>query len=155
MPRKFQRNIQRTFWARIDRRGDDECWPWLGYRNKKGYGRCFVWVGDINYVAPHRASWAIHRGHPGDMQVLHRCDNPPCCNPRHLFLGTNTDNVKDRVSKGRTQRGATHFLARLTEDDVRAMRAATGSTASIARRFGVSHGTARAVLTWRTWKHIR
>lgn len=154
MPRLGQRNITRTFWSRIDRRGDDECWPWLGYRHAKGYGRSFVWVGDRVYVVPHRASWAIHYGPPGDMHVCHRCDNPPCCNPRHLFLGTNIDNVKDRVAKGRTQRGIQHFKARVTEDDVRAIRASTERPAAIARRYGISYGTVAAILTRRTWKHV-
>lgn len=143
-----------TFWAHVDRRGDNECWPWFAYRHSKGYGRSFVRVDGQVYVVPHRASWAIHYGAPGHLHVLHRCDNPPCVNPRHLFLGTNLDNVKDRVAKGRTQKGARHFKSHLTDDDVRAIRASSDSKAELARRYNVTAATIRAILLRVTWKHL-
>ena len=79
--------------------GPDDCWEWTGARNKKGYGQ--FGAGYVMYVAS-RASWIISNGEiPAGMFVCHKCDNPPCVNPAHLFLGTNRDNVMDCVSKGR------------------------------------------------------
>lgn len=143
-----------TFWAHVDRRGDDECWPWFAYRNPKGYGRSFVRVDGQVYVVPHRASWAIHHGPPGCLHVLHHCDNPPCVNPKHLFLGTNEDNVRDRVAKGRTQKGHKHFKSHLTDADVRAIRASSESKAELGRKYGVTRATIAAILKRVTWKHL-
>lgn len=80
------------------------CWEWLAYRDRKGYGR-FMVPGSKTSLA-HRFSWELHRGPiPTGMCVLHRCDNPPCVNPAHLFLGTLQDNVRDMIQKGRGSNG--------------------------------------------------
>ena len=75
------------------------CHEWTKATNRKGYGR--IWSnGETVYT--HRLAWELSHGWvPDDLQVLHRCDNPPCCNPAHLFLGTNADNMADKVAKGR------------------------------------------------------
>ena len=79
------------------------CWFWIGARDRDGYGQ--MSVNNVQQKA-HRMSFLLHRGHiPAGMQVLHRCDEPPCVNPEHLFLGTARDNANDRVSKGRTTAG--------------------------------------------------
>lgn len=152
--RHWRSGIWSQFWARVERRGDDECWNYVGGLSKKGYGQGWFNLDRV-YRTAHRASWAIHFGPPGDLCVCHRCDNRRCVNPAHLFLGTNAENMADMAAKGRGQRGQTHVKARLTDDTVRAIRVASGTTAEIARRFGVSHGTVRAVLTGRTWKHVK
>lgn len=92
-------NVDR-FWTKVDRSaGDSRCWPWLAYRGPKGYGRFFA--GGKMWVA-HAVAWRIENGEPAHgLFVLHRCDNPSCCNPRHLFLGTIQDNNRDMVAKGR------------------------------------------------------
>lgn len=88
------------FWSKVQRGSDDECWPWTGTR-AGGYGR--IYLGGRVFEGAHRVCWLLtHGGIPGGMQVLHRCDNPPCNNPRHLFLGTHQDNMDDRGQKGRT-----------------------------------------------------
>lgn len=96
------------FWSRVDKSaGDDGCWLWTAARTR-GYGKI-----NINGLAggrkgvpqwTHRVAWILTNG-PTDLCVLHACDNPPCCNPAHLFLGTRQDNAADRDAKGRTFNG--------------------------------------------------
>lgn len=146
--------ISEAFWARVERRGDDECWPWKGAVVRGGYGQGKVRVDGVLYVRAHRASWAIHHGPPGSLNVCHRCDNPPCCNPRHLFLGTYLDNNRDRTAKGRTCCGTAHRRARFTEDEVRAIRASKENFCALARRWGSSRNAVRSIVKRITWKHI-
>lgn len=91
---------------------------------------------------------------PAGMQVCHTCDNPPCVNPAHLFLGTVADNYRDSMEKGRHSHGEGHGRARLTEADVLAIRASTESKRVLARRFGVSRGTIGFVRNRQTWAHL-
>lgn len=87
--------------------------------------------------------------------ALHECDNRPCCNPAHLFEGTRLENDMDRDAKGRTARGEGHGRRKLTDESVRAIRAALGvSKAELARLHGVSHKTVRNVLSGRIWTHV-
>ena len=93
------------FWSKIQRGHPNECWPWTSPSQVRGYGR--FWIGSRSDgtrrpVVASRFAYEAEVGPiPDGMQVLHRCDNPPCCNPRHLFLGTHRDNVEDMVAKGR------------------------------------------------------
>ena len=78
-----------------------KCWEWRGNRDVDGYGR-FRW--NYEMFGAHRVAWELAHGPvPAGMLVLHRCDNPPCCNPDHLWLGTNVENIADRHAKGRTR----------------------------------------------------
>lgn len=87
------------FTANVQKGGPEECWPWTGATNFKGYGD-FSDRGQKRRA--HRMTWELHYGPiPAGLFVLHRCDNRPCCNPNHLFLGTSSDNAWDRVKKGR------------------------------------------------------
>ena len=105
--RRDLRTPEEKFWARVDVRAPDQCWEWIGQRMKAGYGRLESRPTNGKRVVTltHRAAWAFANKMPvpKDMFVLHRCDNPPCCNPGHLFLGKSLDNVRDMHAKGRAR----------------------------------------------------
>ena len=83
----------------------NDCWPWNGYITPNGYGQTRIGGRGSKATLAHRLSWLVNVGEISDgMHVLHKCDNPPCCNPNHLFLGTNLDNIMDRVAKNRSNR---------------------------------------------------
>ena len=131
------------------------CWEWTGGRSRKGYGK----TSHLNMTTlTHRLSAALFLGFKlsSTKQVLHRCDNPPCFNPEHLFIGTSLDNVRDRDAKGRGgwACGEDAGPSRMTEEKVREMRreyAAGATQAELSRKYGV---TARKIVLGLTWKHI-
>lgn len=144
-----------TFWVKVRRtRG---CWKWTAACNRAGYGH-FWWAG-VCYLA-HRFSWEMHNGPiPDGLLVCHRCDNPECVRPDHLFLGTHSDNAADRHTKRRDgdHRGTANGRARLTEADVHAIRTAWDAgdrVEDIAERFDISEPTACQVGTRKTWAHL-
>lgn len=110
MPPKYTpAEAEASFWSKVDRSGgDDACWPWTAARTAFGYGTTW-WRGEAQRA--HRVAWAIAIGPiPDGLHVCHSCDDPPCCNPAHLWLGTAADNAADRDRKGRTgaARGDAH-----------------------------------------------
>ena len=142
---------------------DRGCWLWTGsVCPKTHYGHFLNYPTRSHYIAAHRFSWILHRGPiPADRPcVLHSCDNRLCVRPDHLFLGTKTDNNKDRDLKGRQSRGEEHPRAVLTDELVRQIRAAwvprkRGFGARrLAERFGISHPAVVGVVLGRTWKHV-
>jgi transcriptional regulator with PAS, ATPase and Fis domain len=145
------------FWAKVDKSGGpDACWIWMGVRTKQGYG--LIYEGD-HRVRAHRRAWEIiHSLIPGAICVCHSCDQPPCCNPAHLWLGTVADNNADRHAKGRDQRGDGHYKVRLSTETVAAIRAryAQGNTSykKLAKDIGVSAWTIRDALRGESWAHV-
>jgi hypothetical protein len=97
------RSLADRLWANVDKSGGPEaCWPWTKYRNGQGYG--MIGVADHKTERTHRVAWVVARGKiaPETPCVLHRCDNPPCCNPSHLRLGTHGQNMAEMKERGRT-----------------------------------------------------
>jgi len=118
MPRGRKPNTAFTFLQQIDPSGGSKaCWPWLGFRNPKGYGQSYL---NNKTMLAHRWSYQYHYGVsiPIQMHVLHSCDNPGCCNPLHLSLGTNQDNVNDKINRGRFRGKQTKF----TQEELNKMK---------------------------------
>lgn len=151
------------FWKRVDKDGPihpvhGQCWIWTGSCFGSGYGQFYTVTK--NYRA-HRVSWEIHFGSvPNGLNVLHRCDNRICVNPKHLFLGDDNDNIQDMVNKERHPRGETNGKHVLTEELVRYIReryrkysSADGSYA-IANDLGVCQYTVMCVVQGKSWKHV-
>lgn len=157
-PRKNAPNVPEDIWKRVAIGAPDECWPWLGFTDAKGYGR--IKVNNANY-GTHRLAYELATGRaPGDLFVCHHCDNPPCCNPAHLFLGTTLDNIRDAMSKGRLRnlRGIAHPNAKLNDDsvrEIRRLREAGLTTRELGPRFGVTQAAISAVCTRQSWAHIK
>lgn len=127
---------------RVSTTGDD-CWEYRFWQTGRGYGR--VWIGATTMHA-HRFAWELAYGPvPSGMLVCHRCDNPPCVNPEHLFLGTPRDNARDRDAKGR-HRGNVK-ISPTDREDIRALHAAGMSQAAIARKYAVSKPTITRALS--------
>lgn len=140
-------------WSRVDK--SDRCWLWMGHRNALGYGKLSV---EGRFVPVHRAAWIDCVGEiPDGLFVCHRCDNPPCVNPAHLFLGTQEDNVADRDAKNRTARGESQGGAKLTDDTAREildMLADGISQTALAKEYGITQGAISHMVCGRTWNHI-
>jgi hypothetical protein len=156
------------FWSRVARA--DGCWEWQRARDSKGYGQTHLrGFPRRKRFRAHRVAWELVNGPiPPGLLVLHRCDNRACVRPEHLFLGTDGDNIRDAMRKGRLHgiaigvgasdnRGSRHGMAKLTEDDVRLMRQmlAEGATGqAMVRRFGVSPATVSVIRNRIRWRHI-
>ena len=114
----------------------DSCWGWRGFTDRGGYGK--MRVGNTN-ISAHRVSWTLHMGPiPQGKMVLHRCNNEPCSNPRHLYLGDHLDNMADRLTAGHYLSGEAHFGVKLSDRGVQEVRSSTGTYKQIAKRFGIS-----------------
>lgn len=146
--------IADRFWAMVKRGGEYDCWPWQGATTTGGYGTISIDSDRKGPEKAHRVAFAVTFGPiPTGLFICHHCDNPPCCNPDHLFLGTPGENVRDRDSKGRTRTGHLHGSknpnAKLTDADIPIIckLASEGMyQRDIAKRFGVCQATIWHVL---------
>ncbi len=149
------------FWARVDKAG--ACWWWLGAKNDNGYGM----VSDGRYgkrKRAHRVAWELTNGPiPPGLFVLHSCDNPPCVNPAHLWLGTQADNMRDMDAKGRRrwedwfghhQSGEANKMAKLAAaqvEEIRLLYPQGWGQRELAAMFGVSRPTISMILNRKRW----
>lgn len=144
------------FWSKVNKDGDNGCWEWTGALNRHGYGS--FWLDKC--VLAHRIAWRLANGPiPEGKLVMHSCDNRICCNPEHLFTGTNQDNMDDMVEKGRANRmpGETHPMSKLTERAVLWIRMWAGcgyKQVDIASAFGIDQTNVSCITTRKTWRHI-
>lgn len=136
--------IEERFWPKVDKRGPEDCWEWIGARQVSGYG--FIYAGrNPRFLIAHRVSWELANGPiPAGLVVCHHCDDPPCCNPKHLFLGTRADNNRDRAKKkrGRESRqwGEQNPNVKVSDEQCAKMRdlyESGWSQTHIAKRFGI------------------
>jgi hypothetical protein len=146
---RYHDRLPETFWQRVDSTaGDESCWPWKGSRRANGYGRLRI---HGRYELAHRMAFQFKFGvDPAGCVIMHKCDNPCCCNPRHLTMGTHTDNMRDRSEKGR----APLHLAKLTYTQACEIfrRLQSGERGSdLAREFGVSQTAVSRIKTGQTW----
>lgn len=152
--------LAERFWSKVDRGKADECWEWTAGRFKAGYG-AFARTRELGPAYAHRMAYELTYGPiPDGMDVCHTCDNPPCCNPAHHFLGTHGDNMADMSAKGRAAgaRGERHRSARLTREQVmearRRFTGARGEIIALARAYGVSDWAMSQALHGVTWRHV-
>lgn len=155
-PGPAARAIEDRFWEKVDKRAPDECWPWIAALQPNGYGRFAIRREVMRFA--HRIAYELTYGTiPNGLHVLHRCDNPPCCNPGHLYAGTDADNHRDMRERRRTRYGERNHFARLTAQEViviRELRASGMTQQAIANRFGVGRSTIQSVVTRKHWSHL-
>lgn len=164
--RKKKQPIAQRFWNKVNKDGPipphrsdlGKCWVWTACRAPGDYG-CFA-VNSRMRLA-NRVAWELTYGPVPDAKcVLHKCDYPPCCNPKHLFVGTRPDNSRDMMLKGRHKalRGSEKPGTKLTEEDVREIRRLyepyVTTAAMLAKRFGVALGTMKSAISQQCWKHV-
>lgn len=163
-------DVQR-FWSKVDIKGENECWLWIAARFKEGYG-AFKLNGQNKKAS--RVAFVISNGSiPNGMLVCHSCNNPPCCNPKHLFAGSYDDNMKHMIACGRSLagdlnpmriggdfviRGEKHPSSKMTQEkvlDIRKRHAdKTASLGFLAREYGVTKQSIYAIVHRKSWTHI-
>lgn len=155
---EFQKLSVVRFWERVDKSGGkDACWEWKICRHKKGgYG---AWTLNKVSCKAHRLAYEYTYGPiPKGLNVCHKCDNPPCCNPSHLFIGTYKDNHQDSVKKGRNVFGERHGNSKLKESQVkeiiRRLKQKDISHGELAKQYGCSISVIGKIGRAKIWRHI-
>lgn len=157
------KQTEERFWEKVDiPHGGFGCWEWNAARNARGYGVFSLpnkggpWRNKLS----HRFSFELCHGTiPEGLYICHHCDNPSCVNPSHLFAGTQKDNARDRDQKGRgvfvpPQKGEAHPNAKLTQEQVVAIRADTRTLTEIAKDYDVTNHAIHRIRTRKTWRHV-
>lgn len=161
-PRSKAADWRTRFWHYVDETVEGECWGWDGPTTRHGYGKLGM---NGTEERAHRVSYRLEYGHaPDDLYVLHRCDNPPCVNPDHLYVGTAADNTADAINRGRWDpsdhdlKGETHGQAKLSKDQVLDIREqhqhGSATLQELADRYGVTKSAIRKVVTGENWSHL-
>jgi hypothetical protein len=133
--------------------GPEECWPWLGCLCELGYG--VIRDGKNRKIKAHRVAYEDQIGPiPSGLNVLHHCDNRRCCNGAHLFIGTQQDNIRDMVAKGRQVTWVTHPQAKFNAEQVRQIRIDLRPVREIARYYGVHHESIRRIKKQTRYRNV-
>ena len=147
-------DLKVRFWKNVDKFNLGGCWNWMGYKDPNGYGKISV---DRTAKLAHRVSYELTQGNLDKKLLLcHKCDNPSCVNPDHLFVGTHKDNSQDMIRKNRGCSGENAPYAKLTKKDVEEIREQYNlgkiSMRKLGKKFNVSYGAINAIIYHRTWK---
>jgi len=155
------KSVETRFWEKVQVGDSSQCWEWQAHIGNGGYGRFnYTSTKGKRFIADtHRVAYELTFGEiPAGMCVCHKCDNPRCCNPAHLFIGTVQDNINDKVTKGRQSRGIKHTNSKLAPTQVVQIRAlykdGGGSMAELARQFNITKGAIQHIIERRNWRHI-
>lgn len=152
-PHTINADTVERFWSKA--KIDADCWLWIAAKNSKGYGKFLLNRVD---TGAHRVAWLLTYGSiPPGKHVLHTCDTPACVNPKHLYIGTNRDNVNDRTERGRGATGTKPATCKLSEAQVLTIRneLVNGATYSVlARKYGVSPPTIQNIAKGKSWRHL-
>lgn len=150
------RSIEKRFWLKVRRGSANDCWEWQGNRSARGYGRLRSGSSPHGSFLAHRVSWNLHFGPiPFGKCVCHRCDNPCCVRPNHLFLGSACDNIRDAMRKGRLAHGERNGQHRLTASQVRDIRASCRlgiPQKVLIAKYGVTSSTVSRIANGLRWK---
>lgn len=142
------------FCAQIGTGGEDDCWPWIGHGLAAGYGT--IAIDGKAWLATHLSLTVSGEPRPEGGLALHTCDNPRCVNPKHLWWGSQADNMRDMADKGRgnAPRGSRNWLAKLTDDDVREIRASVRPASALASKYGVDRSKICRIRNRKAWAHV-
>lgn len=150
------RPLAERFWEKVDRRGADDCWIWIGSVDTRGYENLGA-DGGRPMLRAHRISYEINVGPiPAGLVVCHQCDVRKCVNSAHLFVATQRDNVLDMLRKGRNNhpKGERHQRAKLTDALVRAIRCDTRAVKEICAEYRIGRSTLYSIRQRKTWRHV-
>lgn len=153
----MRKSITERFWSKVEIRGADDCWLWQARLNFKGYGT-FKWQGKM--FQAHRVAYILTHGPiPERSLVCHSCDTPGCANPAHLWIGSNVDNMQDKLAKGRQHdtSGAKNANAKLTDSSIRDIRRLVAEGVKyklIGQRYGITPDHVWRISAHRAWKHV-
>lgn len=162
--------IKERFWAKVKISGLDDCWEWQGLligntERKQKYGSYGIIKSNGKQKIASRVAWELTHGDmiPDGYYVLHKCDNPPCCNPNHLFIGTHRDNMIDMMAKNRGRQninpptGTRQHMAKLNDEIVKYVRSVykRGNAEFLAQQFGVTYPVMLKAINGTTWAHVK